>query len=276
MNDETQLCEPTQKLHQGDIIRISDQNNQHHPNLGIIINADCDLENNKIDGVIAYLPIYSFEEYIKKFWIENYVRQKRDSSLANIGRICKLSSVELSDLLDWISSSTPESIADKIIKSSTKKTDAAVVKNELDTVHKCISLDCNGLEILTYFCEQAKPKHMDTAKKMVAEAKKNMGDGHFFVSEIVGEQDIGFVIRMRRIYTIDANKCFTSIAEQRAKIKGKEISAGRIARLTPLYQFKVAQLFANQYSRIGLPNEVTQLSELAVDSLAQQLAGGIK
>jgi hypothetical protein len=103
-----------------------------------------------------------------------------------------------------------------------------------------------------------------------------MGDDHFFLSEIVGEKKIGFVIRMRRIYTIEADRCFTSEAELRAKSSGSGTAAGRKARLTPLYQFKVAQMFASQYSRIGLPNEITQLSQLVIDDLAQQFAGDIK
>ena len=52
----------------------------------------------------------------------------------------------------------------------------------------------NDLEILTYFCELDKPKHMGTVRKMIEEAKKSMGDDHFFISEIVGENNIGFVI----------------------------------------------------------------------------------
>lgn len=276
--NETQLCEPTQKLHQGDIIRIHDSGNSNHPTLGVIINADCDLENDKLDGVIAYLPVYKFRDYLIKFWIENYVNQKRANSLSNLTKICKLSSSnEEGDLLEWLSTESPETVAEKLsISLSLKPKIAENVRSELITVHKCLSPDYSNLEILTYFCEREKPKHMETARKMVADAKKNMGDGHFFMSEIVGEEEIGFVIRMRRIYTIDAAQCYSSMAEQRAKASGIGVSAGRIARLTPLYQFKVAQLFANQFSRIGLPNEMTQLSELAVESLAQQLAGEIK
>lgn len=274
--NETQLCEPAQKLHQGDIIKINRPDNPRHPTIGVIINADCDLENNKLDGVIAYVPIYEFDEYLTKFWLGNYVSQRRKASLSNIAKICKLSPRETEDLAEWLSVELPKVVATKIVKVSLKKTDATTVNSELITLHKCLSSGCNDLEILTYFCEMEKPKHMDTARKMVEDAKKSMGDDHFFISEIIGEKNIGFVIRMRRIYTIEADQCFTSVAEQRANASGIRESAGRIARLTPLYQFKVAQLFANQYSRIGLPTETTKLSGLAIDSLVHQLAGGIQ
>lgn len=274
--NETQLCEPAQKLHQGDIIKIHHPDNARHPTLGVIINADCDLENNKLDGIIAYVPVYEFGEYLTRFWIENYVGQRCKSSQANIARICKLSSKESEDLVDWLSVASPEVVATSLVKDSLKKADATTVNSELITLHKCLSSGCNALEMLTYFCELEKPKHMNAARKMVEEAKKSMGDDHFFISEIVGENEIGFVIRMRRIYTIEADQCFTSVAEQRTNASGVRESGGRIARLTPLYQFKVAQLFANQYSRIGLPTETTKLSGLAIDSLVHQLAGGIQ
>jgi hypothetical protein len=278
--NESQLCEPTQKLHQGDIIRIYNVDKLRHPTLGVIINADCDLENEKLDGVIAYLPIFEFEEYLTKFWLSAYVSQRREASLANIARICNLGSQERLDLVDWLSNDSLQAVIvkTKLTTDALKlnKKDTADVNVELTTLHKCLTVGYDRLEILTYFCELKKPKHIDTAKNMVSEAKKNMGDDHFFLSEIVGENKIGFVIRMRRIYTIEADRCFTSEAELRAKLTGSGTAAGRKARLTPLYQFKVAQMFASQYSRIGLPNEITQLSQLVIDDLAQQFAGDIK
>jgi len=49
------------------------------------------------------------------------------------------------------------------------------------------------------------------------------------------------------------------------------IFAIRIAKLTNLYRFKVAQLFAYQFSRIGLPDEITALNEVAVQAAVLNL-----
>jgi hypothetical protein len=98
-----------------------------------------------------------------------------------------------------------------------------------------------------------------------------MGEGQFFVSDLVGRPELGFVIRMRRIYSLAKESVFTSLAAQRTRSDGDQITAVRFARLRPLYRFKVLQLFAQQFSRIGLPDQVTALSALAVDDLVANM-----
>ncbi|BBB70173.1 hypothetical protein UNDYM_5920 (plasmid) [Undibacterium sp. YM2] len=275
--NETERCSPAQNLRQGDIIKIFNVDTQQHPSLGVIINADCDLENNKLDGVIAYLPIFSFEEYLTKFWLRTFVASKLENSLKKFSSFLVYNDQEQSDLKDWLSSDPLEKVIAKldpdISKLNSKNKTAAII--ELTTLYKCLTADLNNLEILTYFCELKKPAHNDAAIKMVLDAKKSMPDDHFFLSDIIDEKRIGFVIRMRRIYTIQADFCFRSEAEMRTKATGTVTTAARKVRLTPLYQFKVAQLFASQYSRVGLPNDITDLGQLVIEDMAQQFAGAI-
>jgi hypothetical protein len=100
-----------------------------------------------------------------------------------------------------------------------------------------------------------------------------MGDGHFFISELIDDANVGFVVRMRRIYTLPEADYFVSTSEQRSRSEGDRPTAVRVGRLTGLYRFKILQLFAQQYSRIGLPDEVTALGSLAIDDLVEQFAG---
>ncbi|RUX78136.1 hypothetical protein EOA25_38970 [Mesorhizobium sp. M2A.F.Ca.ET.040.01.1.1] len=100
-----------------------------------------------------------------------------------------------------------------------------------------------------------------------------MGDGHFFISEIIDDTNVGFVVRMRRIYTLPEVDYFVSTSVQRSRSDGARPTAVRAGRLTGLYRFKLLQLFAQQYSRIGLPDEVTALGALAIDDLVEQFAG---
>ncbi|MCB0361003.1 MAG: hypothetical protein KDD44_15245, partial [Bdellovibrionales bacterium] len=77
----------------------------------------------------------------------------------------------------------------------------------------------------------------------------------------------------RRIYTLPVAQYFVSESEQKSQSTGDRPTAVRIARLTELYRFRLIQLFAYQFSRVGLPDEVTALSALAVDDLVQRFAG---
>src|SRR5690606_4470775 len=107
------------------------------------------------------------------------------------------------------------------------------------------------------------------AKTHITAAKKTMGDGHFFISELIDDTNVGFVVRMRRIYTLPEVDYFVSTSEQRSQSEGDRPTAVRVGRLTGLYRFKLLQLFAQQYSRIGLPDDVTALGSLAIDDLVE-------
>ena len=272
MMKETEQVELGRELRQGDILRIEDDRMRTAlPALGVIINADCDLAHNKIDGVVAYLPIYSFRDYIALFWAPVFIAAKKKSLLEVVQKAASLNEGETEDLLRWLISSEPRTIATKLGATLGMKPKMVDELGELlEKLRGCIDPHADPFDTLCRFCRQERDPTSYAEKQLIA-AKKDMTDGHFFISEIVGESDIGFVIRMRRIYTIDAKCCFTSVAGQRASSSGVGHTAVRVARLTPLYQFKMAQLFAHQFSRIGLPDEVSALSQLAIADMASQL-----
>lgn len=130
-------------------------------------------------------------------------------------------------------------------------------KYDLELLHKL--LDCH---------EQSREVALT---KLAKRALKNLGDGNFFLNEIVGLSEIGFVARLRRIYSIESDCVFSS----QASFISRNVTANkfgiRIGRLTNLYRFRLAQLFANQFSRIGLPDEITSLNEVAVQAAISNL-----
>ncbi|ODT77378.1 MAG: hypothetical protein ABS76_26690 [Pelagibacterium sp. SCN 64-44] len=86
------------------------------------------------------------------------------------------------------------------------------------------------------------------------------------------QSEIGYVVRMRRVYSLPESSVFTNLAEQLSHTSGNYTTAFRCARLAPMYKYKVVQLFAQQFSRIGLPDDVTALSALVVDDLVANIA----
>lgn len=274
---ETQRSETAGKFRQGDILRFEGLESSRTYSRGIVINADCDLENDKLDGVIAYLPLYSFEEYLEHFWLHNFVLQFENNLLSSILNLCQLDRTDnnnTKELLIWLDQSGPSEVSDKLVaQKRLKPRDEAVLREKLLQLAHCRSPRAKSLKEFHVFCSWDK-EPTGYALKQLNSAKTAMGDDHFFLSEVVGEKELGFVVRMRRIYTIDAQKCFTLASEQRARTDGQGMSAVRIAKLTDLFQFKVAQMFALQYSRIGLPNEFLSLNGLALDAIAHDLSKG--
>ena len=273
-NSETERPDFNDGYRQGDIIRI-ERTASGQPSLGVIINADCDLENKKIDGVIAYLPIFKFSEYFEEFYLEGYFDETVKSISTRLSQELELKEKDLPDLLRWISADDADAIVTKICSErNTSEKNRAALKKSVAQVKHCLDLLSDRMKKFTLLCT-LENEPLSYAKKHISAARKAMGEGHFFVSEIVGEEDIGFVVRMRRIYTIEAQNCYRSVAGQISGSDGSEQTAVRTARLTPLYAFKVAQLFAQQYSRVGLPNEIMELGSLAIDDLVTRISEGL-
>jgi hypothetical protein len=269
---ETEKVDSTAELRQGDILRIENVDAAHQaPNLGVIINADCDLAWGRTDGVIAYLPIYSFRSYLELFWMPIHLSDVLKSSTENVNRICNFDEKYGNDIHAWLETAQQEEVFEKLVNSTEIKTrEQDNLKRSLSKLQICINKKNNALAAFSALCKlENDPKSY--AGKQIRAAKKARGDGHLFISDLFGQEEIGFVIRMLRIYTLDANCCFTSLAAQKSSSNGTRSTAVRIARLTDLYQFKIAQMFAYQYSRIGLSDEIMALEEIAIDDMATQI-----
>ena len=242
--------------------------------LGVIINADCDLAHGKLDGVFAYLPIYSFREFFSHFYIPFVIKSEKKNIVKYLKDILELDDAEVDNLERWLGSTEPKVIADKLYQTMTiAKKHHGEILSKLIRLRGCIDAGPTPLELFKRFCVQDKSPE-GFARKHIVEAKKITADGHLFVSEIVGEPEVGFVVRMRRIYTIDVKSCFTSYAESQALGADLVETAVRIARFSSLYRFRIAQLFAQQFSRIGLPDELIELGDLAIADLVSQLSNG--
>lgn len=268
---ETERAHVRDARAQGDIIRIEYPDGQSGPKLGLVINADCDLANGKTDGTIAYLPIFSFREYLALFWVPGYLKSIEDSSARRVGEITDAGANGAGDLAIMLANLTQKDVIERLSELPGVKN-----KHRKDIEEHIGKLSICYNEAITPYMrfEQLCRSHNDPkkhARSLIESAKKEMGEGHFFVSDMAGSSELGFVIRMRRIYSLPEDRVFASVAAQRLGSAGDEVSAIRIARLRPLYRFRVLQLFSHQFSRVGLPDEVTALSALAIDDLVSSI-----
>lgn len=273
IDSETRKVAPNEDLRQGDILEIEDpESDRMAPRLGVIINADCDLAHGKTDGMIAFLPVYTFRNYLEIFCIPGLLADATKAATAKVLELTRIENQHADDLCRWLISAPVEEVTAKLtgLPAVNKKSVSMLAEN---ISRLSIALKA-GDPLLDHFgrlCKLEKDP-ASYARKQVLAAKKSMGEGHFFISEIHGTEDVGFVVRMRRIYTLEAACCFKSIPSKMTSSDGRKMTAVRLATLTPLYQFKIAQLFAHQFSRVGLPDEISALSELAVDDLVYQLS----
>lgn len=264
--EETEFAPPEAKFRQGDIIRLHDA---PHANYGVIINADCDLANDKTDGHIAYVPLYTFQDFIDRFWSHDQIMTTTKTSRGELARFFKTEE-ELDDLAAWLLQEGPEEVLNKL------KPDLNLKKNqfiefEKHTKRLHASLSGKGLECLkSIYALESNPEKY--AQKQLSELRSNLGEGHMMISSIVGIPDLGFVIRMKRIFAIDQNLCFKSTADHLLRFRSYDSTAAvRIARLAPTYKYKFGQLFGQCFTRIGLSDEISRLSDLAIMDIVENL-----
>lgn len=256
---------------QGDIIKIEWPEGEKGPRLGVVINADCDLANGKTDGIVAFLPIYPFHDYLSQFWAPSYIQEIITAATQNVLKLA--GDTDRAGLHTWVRTSGIEAVGSAITNyKCLKKAQIEQLNNELRRLAICLDTEQTAITQFRHICGIA-PAPAAYARTQITNAKKAMGEGHFFISDLVDEKSVGFVIRMRRIYTIPELDYFVSTSGQMSESQGDRPTAVRVARLTERYRFKVLQLFSQQYSRIGLPDDVTELSALAIDDLVVKFSG---
>lgn len=274
--DETESCPYNDPLLQGDILKFDNQTAQYPFNLAVVINADCDIENGKHDGVLALLPIFSFSEYLTKFWLPQFFDSQIKSATQQVRTLCSLNEVNIDELKRWIMAPNFDPPFDSkkfISRFELPNKQAQQLDDALGRLTSALTgQTCMSLKSLNEFAPEEKGENQGKfIRDQVTAAFKGLGEGHFFISEMKGDEDIGFVVRMRRIYSIEAGSCFNSYSDYLVKHKSQSGGAYRLCRLSPHYKFKLAQLFALQFSRIGLPNELMSLSGLAIENVTNKI-----
>lgn len=253
------------QIRQGDIIRLiwnklpSDEHK-----LGVVINADCDLAHKKTDGVIAYLPIYSLAEYVDHFYYwSSFVPRKTSEISHYLKTKFSLSDSELIEILDLTKRRGAETAAKALcsLESCNEKTKRKSLSLLVQFTE--LNRDDSGYSNLQRLAVIGENDPKDYLRKELLNAvsAKTLGSSHIFISDIFDEQQSGFILRLKRIHTLpfDALKKNCNAATSSLK------RATRICRFSDLYRFKIAQQFAIQFSRIGLPDEISNLKPIAVD-----------
>ena len=268
---ETQYISSDAPYGQGDIIRLQERPNP--PHLGVVINADCDLLHNKTDGVCSFLPIYAFHEYLVQFWLDRFLGSQKKQIVTHIATTINQPRSEHDALEQWLdsddSSTLPDRLADEF--GFNQKTKSLLYKSV--TLYGIVSSPNESpIEKFTALCRLQKDP-LKYARRQLDAVTKQMGYDHMFINEIHGQAELGFVVRTRRIYSIETDKYFRSEPELRKSSYSRNLCAIRVAQLTDLLRFQLIQLFVHHFTRVGLPDDIRDMRQLILDDIATTLVG---
>lgn len=246
-------------LRQGDIFEwVGSANERPWRDLGVVVTADCDMARNKMDNVVSFVPLLSFEDYLWHVWREKRFSQQRTLSLGELTRfinkqLAKIGRDQITSqaVEDWTASGNIPEIAAalEISDINLRKKLEATVRRYLDLNAVLTATQPDRL-LLERACEHLK-KADQTASAFLAQdfqsALSKLPGDVFYLSQ-VREQDGGVFAMLRHI-----RQCgLEEIATDPDQIRFGSASARRFARLKAPFKYALTQQLARVFADIGL------------------------
>ncbi|MBU9291921.1 hypothetical protein KTD18_10200 [Burkholderia multivorans] len=225
---------PGQSLTQGDLIVFPAEENPLRK-AGLVVTADCDLENRKHGLLVTLVPVVTVKEILERYLlIEACERQRK----LIFNYVCDAFSIEFRD---------DEGIAAVELREKVEG------EEEIDQVKKVAArFILNQLDILTwanYKALMVEIKANEKGASAIESQLKSKGDIMVLPSprELGVDGDIAWV---RHIWQIPLG----SVAIRTSDVKNHP--GERIARLDSPFRYRLTQIMAQVFSDIGLPNIV--------------------
>jgi len=250
-----------QPIRQGDVFGFWDWRTK--PSLarfGLVITADCDIENGQPDQDLVYLRVITQADYIEIFWSRAKLGVVRKTNVRDLtGQINKLRrardagapDLTIAEVEQWITSESPANIADAI---------GGVEAREAERLSRNIDDARNSVQLATLPLGTACLDHLVTVRgrdranilKQAANDLRSERDDIFFLTSLIDPDDAtGYYVLLDHIGAVAKDQLSDSID---AVSRGVKV-AYRFGTLAQIYKYAVAQRFAFLFQRIGLPND---------------------
>ena len=283
---ECERCDGKDALRQGDIIAAQPGTASWHDptkRFGIIISADCDIEQGKGGSSLVYLPIISHIDYINLVWIPQEATKIDLSARSSIDKLLRDVDPSLSSrhLFGWSKRSGSENLLDNLkskalpILSEDKL--AERLRLIVDTFLRTVEL--SDLQAGTAPTERSeilkrinsffdlrdaleKPAkaglvHRKSAIENALQALQTRIDT-WLIKDLIGldpdmleQHTYGYVVPMRLFSRVDT----TEILKDKIEWYGDKDKYLRVCRLRCVYKSDLMQRFSNMFSRIGLEDQ---------------------
>lgn len=224
--------EPRPTLQQGDLIRFSECKNSLCK-IGIVVTADCDLENKKHANLVTLVPILSARSLLENYIYIEECEGRRNDITAHVCKVLdldsNLNSVILEGILDARSKDQGASLSDEI---------NLAISFCLNKVEKLSSSEYSSLMRLTGGAAKS--------GKSLSQKIATKGD----LLPLPSAKHLGInenIAWVRHIWQTPMR----SIAMRTSETANRP--AERIARLASPFRYRLTQKMAQVFSDIGLP-----------------------
>lgn len=225
---------PTSHLSQGDLIAF--ENSEPLRRYGLVVTADCDLENRKHGRLVTLVPVVELVDIVEYYLLLEHCDRQRDSLLGLVGKIFQVDH----------QLSLAEDVAELRLKISERASDDKWATECLAA--RLILHEVDRLTVAQYkaVMEMAGVKVGNLAKK--------------FEGQIGSKGDI-LVLPSLANAGINANIAWVrpvwQLPLRSVVFRTSQVSADngqRVARLDSPFRYRLTQLMAQVFSDIGLPD----------------------
>ena len=252
INECSKIEDETTDLRQGDIFVYNDDDGKEA--YGIIITGDCDISQNKCNGLITTCRIYSAAYHIKNYILKEKCKKQLktlEERLKSQVNDCGDFEVNNDDFFSDIILLSADELKTRIKPEYTKVEDLinkfAIYKQYMKQLSFCID-DYKRLYLsMNPMSDENWKKQSDNIRNDIANSFKKLAGDLFYINQIPELDDIGFVVHLRQISTFKKTAFFLD------SHKNKEIF--RIAHLNTPYIHSLTQRVGAMFSDIGLSEE---------------------
>lgn len=283
---ECERCDGKDALRQGDVIAAQPGTASWHDptrRFGIIISADCDIEQNKGGSSLVYLPIISHIDYINLIWIPQEANKTDVAARSYIDKLLRDVDPSLSSrhLFGWAKRSGLESLLDNLKSKALPILSEDKLTERLDLIVGTFS---RIVELAELQDGTAPTERLDILKRInnffdlkdVLEKPAKTGGTHrksaienalqalqtridtWLIKDLIGldpdmlEQHVyGYVVPMRLFSRVET----TEILKDKIEWYGDKDKYLRVCRIRGIYKSDLMQRFSNMFSRIGLEDQ---------------------
>ncbi len=224
---------PDEKLKQGDLVRFVDEKDPLKK-VGIVVTADCDLENKKHAKLVTLVSVVSVKTIMENYLLPEDCEKKRPQIESYVFRCFSIENdqeVETKKAL----------LIDEIKKTKISHDDASIV------AAKFITDQLTSLSVKEY---KAVMNASGSGVKKTDAINRQISDrGDLLILPDSEALEInGCVAWVRQIWQVPLNSIALRTSETRSR------DGEKIARLDSPFRYRLTQLMAQVFSDIGLPD----------------------
>lgn len=267
---------------------------------GVILSADCDLQQRKTGPTVVYAPILGLHNYIVHSWLPSQVTKARTSGIGRLGKaLVKLgieqiqpeSALQMSDVEFDQLVARAQSLQDnptykdrerniKLVKTLRQKLSELSALNSQESVCTVYAVKVRLMQFFTIddILKNSGAPNRERYRSQLNNALQALGDKERLdtwpICDLIGldgdmrdDEPFGFVVALRQFSLMPVDK----IRIKRGQWQNDPDSLLRICRLRGIYKTDLLQRFANLFVRVGMEDERLEIHRSMFERAASKL-----